>query len=573
LLSVRLDSLAGHPDIRQTVSRPALQLLLVALLTFFLGLGRQAITDSDEAFYAEAAREMVETGDWLTPHFNYTDRWQKPVLYYWLTAATYLVTGPTEFGARLWSALSGVGLVLVTFWAAVRITRRLEAAWLSAAITATCYGYFTMARAALPDLPLTFCITLAIWTALERRWALAGLAAGLGFLMKGPVALVIPGLVLLPIWWREGTLRTLRVRDVAVAAVVFAAVGLPWYAAMWIEHGSAYFESFFIGDNFERFATDRFNEPRALWFYVPIVIGGMIPWSAYVVALPVSPVRDVMARTRRLTDDEWRLLLWAFVPLLFYTISIGKQPRYILPVLPPLAILLGASIANRVASGSASPVASRSASPVASGFSRKISDLRVATWLTAALYAVIAVLLIRARPLFITAYEPLLWLGVVALGTAAAVLAWVAATGRWTRLPAALTCCAIVLLLSIQFGALAGYRPEPVEEMATLIRSYRTANEPVGAYQVFVRNLVFYTRFQHVELFDVHHALEFMKSRDRVLLVVGMDDLARLQMISGKAMKPLGAVHYLDPANIRLRTLLSPRPAEDLEVVFLVTNR
>jgi 4-amino-4-deoxy-L-arabinose transferase-like glycosyltransferase len=79
-------------------------------LSFFLGLGRQAITDSDEAFYAEASREMVESGDWLTPHFNYVDRWQKPVLYYWLTASTYLVTGPTEDAARFWSALAGSGL-------------------------------------------------------------------------------------------------------------------------------------------------------------------------------------------------------------------------------------------------------------------------------------------------------------------------------------------------------------------------------------------------------------------------------------------------------------------------------
>ena len=538
--------------------RPVLVLIFVAVLTFFLGLGRQAITDSDEAFYAEAAREMLETGDWLTPHFNYTDRWQKPVLYYWLTAAAYLVAGPTEFNARFWSALSGLGLVLITFWAAARITHRMDAAWLAGAITATCYGYFAMARASLPDLPLTFFITLGIWAALERRWALAGLAAGLGFLMKGPVALLIPGLVLLPIWWREGTLRTLRPGDLALAALVFAVVGLPWYVAMWFEHGSAYLESFFVADNFERFATDRFNEPRAVWFYVPILIGGMMPWAAYLVVLPLRTLRDIARRTRRLTNEEWRLLLWAFVPLLFYTISIGKQPRYILPVLPPLAILLAVPVA--------------SGSLVASGFSRKIGDLRIATWVTAALYAILAVLLVRARSLFITAYEPVLWLGVVAIGGAALVLAWVAATGRWTRLPVVLTSCAIVLLLSIQFGSLAGRRPEPVEEMATLIRAHRTGNEPVGAYQVFVRNLVFYTRLKQVELFDEGRALDFMKSRERVLLVVGMNDLARLKAISGSAMRPLGAVQYLEPESIRLGTLLSPIPDQDLETILLVTN-
>jgi 4-amino-4-deoxy-L-arabinose transferase-like glycosyltransferase len=569
LLSVRVEFPAGRPELRRTVSRPAFLLVLIAFLTFFVGLGCPAVTDSDEAFYAEAAREMVESGEWLTPHFNYTDRWQKPVLYYWLTALTYLVTGPTEFAARLWSALSGLGLVLVTFWAAGRITRRADAAWLAGAITATCYGYFAMARAALPDLPLTFFITLGIWAALDRRWALAGLAAGLGFLMKGPVALVIPGLVLLPIWWRERTLRQLRVRDLAVAALVFAAVGLPWYVAMWITHGPAYLESFFIADNFERFATDRFNEPRALWFYVPILIGGMVPWAAYLVVLPVRSLRTVITRARQLTDQEWRLVLWVFVPLLFYTISIGKQPRYILPVLPPLAILLAHSISSRIVW--LQPQATEK--HVASGASRKITDLRIATWVTAALYAILAVLLVRARLLFITAYTPVIWLGVVAIVGAALVLAWIAATSRWTRLPVALTSCAVVLLLAIQFGSLAGRRPEPVEEMATLIRSHRTGNEPVGAYQVFVRNLVFYTRLKQVELFDEGRALDFIKSRERVLLVIGVNDLTRLKAISGVTMKPLGAVHYLDPSNIRLRTLLSPIPEQDVELVLLVTNR
>jgi 4-amino-4-deoxy-L-arabinose transferase-like glycosyltransferase len=257
------------------------------------------------------------------------------------------------------------------------------------------------------------------------------------------------------------------------------------------------------------------------------------------------------------------------VPLLFYTISIGKQPRYILPVLPPLAILLAQSISSRISRLKAEATEQN----VASGFGRKITDLRIATWITAAVYAALAVLLVRARLLFITAYTPVIWLAVLAIAGAALVLAWIAATNRWTRLPIASASCAVALLLAIQFGSLAGRRPEPVEEMATLIRSHRSGNEPVGAYHVFVRNLLFYTRFKQVELFDEGRALDFIKSRERVLLVIGVNDLTRLKAISGITMKPLGAVHYLDPANIRLRTLLSPIPAQDLELVLLVTNR
>ena len=106
---------------RPVTRTPVFLLVLLCVLTFFVGLGRPAITDSDEAFYAQAAREMVEGGDWLTPHYNGQYRFEKPVLYYWLAAVGYLVTGVGELAARLPSALAGLVLVLTTFACARRI--------------------------------------------------------------------------------------------------------------------------------------------------------------------------------------------------------------------------------------------------------------------------------------------------------------------------------------------------------------------------------------------------------------------------------------------------------------------
>ena len=332
-----------------------LPLLLLATLTFLVGLGRGAITDSDEAFYAEASREMVESGNWITPHFNDTPRFQKPILYYWLTAGTYLVLGPTETAARLWAALSGLGLVLVT---AVSARRWFDdgVALLSGAIVATSFGYHYIGRLSLPDLPLTFFITLAIWTAsvavLERerqprRWVLAASAAmALGFVTKGPVGVIIPVLVVAPIALIERRSLNVRPVDLALGTGLFLALALPWYAAMTAIHGTAYLEGFFVGDNLERFATDRFNEPRAWWFYLPVLAGGLLPWSPMALAWG-RPAIDLLARRRSVGTLDLRLLLWAALPLAFYTVSVGKQPRYILPVLPPLAILLAGSILER----------------------------------------------------------------------------------------------------------------------------------------------------------------------------------------------------------------------------------
>lgn len=187
--------------------RITLPLLLLAAVTFFAGLGRGAITDSDEAFYADSAREMVSSGDWVTPYYNYEPRFQKPVLYYWLTAAASLVLGDSEMAARLWAAMAGLGLVLVTA-AAGRRWYDESTGLLAGAIVATNFGYFSIGRMALPDLPLAFCITLAIWAALvatleqersPRKFVvLAALALGLGFLTKGPVGLIIPVIVIVP---------------------------------------------------------------------------------------------------------------------------------------------------------------------------------------------------------------------------------------------------------------------------------------------------------------------------------------------------------------------------------------
>ena len=537
--------------------RPALTLACIACLSFFLGLGRPAITDSDEGFYAEAAREMVEGGDWLTPHFNDEERWQKPVLYYWLTAATYLVSGPTEWAARWWSALSGLGLVLLTWAAARRMLARDDAAWLAGAIVATCYGYFTMARFALPDLPLTFFITLTIWAGFDRRWVLAGAATGLGFLMKGPIALVVPGLVLAPVWWRERTAAPVRLRDLSTAALVAAVIALPWYGAMTLEHGVPYLQSFFVGDNLERFATDRFNEPRGLWFYLPILVGGMFPWSIYLVTLPWRSAFSVVRRQRRLTGAEERLLAWAVLPLLFFSISVGKQPRYILSVLPPLAILLARSIADRMQA-----VDRRTRTAIVG-----------ATWATALTYGILAVLLYRAQPLFIAAYPLLTVLGIGAIGGSALAMAWLAATRTWRLLPAVATTCAATLLLTVQFGALAGIRPEPVDELAALVNQHRSGDTPVGTYQVFARSLGFYTHAAQRDLFSEALALDFLTSPDRVLLVVRAADLQRLESLSGVTARRLGQVRYLNPANIRLRALLAPIPEQDVETVLLVSNR
>jgi 4-amino-4-deoxy-L-arabinose transferase-like glycosyltransferase len=553
------------------VNRPVLSLLLLSVFTFFLGLGRPAITDSDEGYYAEASREMVESGDWLTPRFNYINRFEKPPLYYWLTAATYLVTGWDESAARFWSAMSGVGLVLLA-WTIAGGRARANVAWLAGAIVATSFGCFTMARWALPDLPLTFFITLGIWAAVRASeateaasgsrltwWSVAGLSAGLGFLTKGPVALAVPAVVLLPLWWKARRSVRLDPRGIAIAALLFAVVGLPWYVLMWREHGTDYVKGFFFGDNVERFTTSRFNDARPIWYYLAVLLGGMLPWSIYLSTFGCGWILDRVRQPSRLTDSHWRWLIWAAMPLLFYTASIGKQPRYILPVLIPISILLAQALANRIEAASADT-------------GRREPGLTGASWGTVVLLVIVSVLFVRLRPLLITAYPWLTSAAIAVTAASAIAFAWLAAARAWRRLPVVGVLSAAAVLLAVQFGALSGRRPEPVEEMAALVKAHRTASEPVCIYNVFTRNLTFYNGIKVVQAFDIDQAADFARSPERVLFVARADHVKAIEEKLGSPLYPLARVPYVNTANLRIRTLLQPDPDSEIVDILLVAN-
>jgi 4-amino-4-deoxy-L-arabinose transferase-like glycosyltransferase len=550
------------------VRRSLLTVILLAGLTFAAGLGRQAMTDADEAYYAQAAREMVASGDWLTPHYNFSDRWQKPVLYYWLTAALYVVVGTSEWAARAWSALSGVGLAALTFYIARRTStfdmtdaaRAGRTAWLAGAIVSTSFGYFAEARLALPDLALALCVTGSIAATLRAAegagvlaWIAAGLAGGAGFLLKGPVAVAVPAVVLLPVWWLER--RRLRVtgRGVLVALACWSVVGLPWYAAMTATHGVPYLQSFFVADNFERFTTTRFNAPRPVWNYPAVLAGGLMPWTLFAIGPLLGALRRPVLAVRQLSAREGRLWMWALAPLLLFMLSVGQQPRYILPVLPPLAVLLSHAITRRAET-----------TP---------SHLRPPAVAFSLLLVALAATLVRLRPMLVTVPPLAPWLGAVALIGAAVLVLTHLGRARGVAMPAALAVAAATLLLTVQFGALAGRRPEAVEVLAAAVHAHRHGAERVGPYRAFVRNLVFYTGLEQEDLFDQASAIRFLQSTDRVLLVTTTTELPSLERAAGLSTVELARVDYLNTANLRLDALLRPRPEAQLETVVLVANR
>lgn len=564
---------AGHSRYNAPVRRSLAPLFVLAGLTFLVGLGAPAITDADEAFYAEAAREMVESGDWLTPHYDYEPRFQKPVLYYWLTAATFLVTGATEFSARLWAALSGVGLVFVT----AGLARRWhddDTALLAGAVVATSVGYVALGRMALPDLPLALSVTATIAACLiaigdrvprPRTWlVLAAVAAALGFLTKGPLALVLPAVVVVPVLLIERRASRLRPPDLLVAAAVFVVLAAPWYLAMWSRHGNTYLASFFVGDNFERFATDRFNEPRPWWYYGPVIVGGMVPWAPYLL-LGAGALFRVLTLRGGLGSLETRLAIWVGLPLLVFTASVGKQPRYVLPLLPPLAILIAHGIVERT----------RARRGLDGGLYRQAPDraLQSASLASGALLLATGGLVWRAQPLFV---DIPLWQTYTAAATIAvsgvAVIA-VALSRAWRQAPWALAWASSVALPALVLGVLAGGSDDTVHRVARAVVAARQGREPVGVSRVFVRNLVFYTGVKQTDLINDEQLTAFLGQAESALVVAPVDVLTRVEAAGAPRPTRVAEFSYLNEAGLRLRSLLWPDAARDVQRVLLVRTR
>jgi 4-amino-4-deoxy-L-arabinose transferase len=458
--------------------------------------------------------------------------------------------------------------VLLVWATASRSASTRAHAWLAGAITATCYGYFAMARSALPDLPLAFCITLtvsAVFAAFDaggraawRWWLLAGVATGLGCLMKGPVAIVVPALAIAIPWWLERRSLDVRWGHVATAATVCALVALPWYVAMVVRHGMAYVDSFLVGDNLERFTTTRFNQSRPIWFYLPVIAGGLVPWAAFGLAATIAGGAALARRQWRPSPDDVRLLSWAVTPTLFFMASVGQQPRYVLPVLPPLAILLARAIGERLD---------------AAGAGRRAPALTAATWITAALLVLSAVLLYRLRPLLADTPPALLAFSAIGMVGGGAALAIVALRRAWAALPLAAAAAATALWLGVQFSVLAPGRPDAVERMAAFVAAHRTGDEPLGSLHAFTRNLIFYTGLKQLDLVDVAGAQRFLSSEARVLVVLPERDLAAASAGLPSPLRVLARVRHLNTANLRLRSLVNPDPAVELETVVLAANR
>ena len=332
--------------------------LAIAHLAMTLpNLGAHSLWDMDEGVNAESAREMLESGNWITPYFNYEVRTSKPAMNCWIVALSYQAFGINEFAARLPSVLFGLGSILITY----EFGRRLfspSSGFLSALILASCIEFCFISHAVTPDPPLIFFLLLALfvyWIGFEtgRRWWFIpfGILTGLAVLTKGPIGIGLPALIIAIhlLWTRR--LRLLKDRGLIWSALAFLFTAGPWYGLVTLDTKGKWVETFLLNENLNRFSRPSDGHAGGIYYHVAAVLVLFGPW---VVFLPAAiwyafrGARSVSAgeglATTGSTDSPDKycfLLAWFFAFLIVFSLAATKLPNYLVPAYPAIGLLTG----------------------------------------------------------------------------------------------------------------------------------------------------------------------------------------------------------------------------------------
>jgi 4-amino-4-deoxy-L-arabinose transferase-like glycosyltransferase len=327
---------------------------------FFYGLAQFGLIGADEPRYAQVAREMLERGDWITPTLGGEPWLEKPPLYYWQAMLAYKIFGVSDWAARLPSACDATIFVLAVYFFLRRLFRGVELD--GALIVASCAGIIGYAHAASTDMPLAAAFSLGMlgwwsWRTTEKRIYLAQFFffMALGMLAKGPVAPFLAFLVIVVYAAAVHELRFVLRTFWLPGILLFCAVALPWYFAVQMRNPT-FFREFIIEQNLGRFSQNLYHHVQPVWYYAPVMVLALLPWTIFVIASVVEPIRRWWPKQkiaeRREVDLHYGLRVfaccWLIVPVVFFSLSQSKLPGYILPAVPAGGLVLAAYLRERL---------------------------------------------------------------------------------------------------------------------------------------------------------------------------------------------------------------------------------
>ncbi len=479
---------------------------------WFWGLGHRPLFNTDEGRYAEIPREMLVTGNWVTPRLDGLRYFEKPPLQYWATAAAYAVFGVHDWTARLWTALSSYLTILLTAFAAFRLYGA-RVGWIAGSVLAGSFYFGFLGHFNTLDASLAFAMSLTLFgyvlgqrappgSRAELGWMLVAYAgAALAVLTKGLIGILLPGAVLvLYILLRRDWGRLRRLRPISGLGIFFL-LTLPWFVAVSVQNHDFLWQ-FFMVQQFLRFLTPISHRPGPWWYFLPLLILAVLP-RIY------SAGRSIIAGARRLVerDGEFRpdafLWLWVVFIVFFFSISHSKLPSYVLPVIPALAVLTALMLARLHG-----------------------SKWRWIAWGLSLLAGAFVILLAALGPRFMHHIEPTMLLAyrpwLIAAGAVILALTILAILMRKRELVAIVAVAAawVIATRLVMLGAAAFGPDYSTRGLVHAVEAYNRPGVPVYSVGGYQQTLPFYLRrtmilvaYQGELAFGIDHARSSLEGR------------------------------------------------------------
>jgi 4-amino-4-deoxy-L-arabinose transferase-like glycosyltransferase len=532
-------------------------LLILSWIAFLNNLGNIGLIDKTEPMFVEAARQMIVTGDWITPYWNGETRFDKPPLSYWMMAIAFKIFGINEWAARIPSALMAIAMIGLGFWTLRKVgfaspsmqnkpdsQRHLWiSAWIGTAIMALNFPIIAWARTGVSDMFLAASMTMALfsfflgyassenkeipkgWLVIPDRWYLTFyIFTALAVLAKGPVAIVLETVIIASFCLYLGNFKQILSEiKLLPGSLIFTAIALPWFILVTLANGSEYINVFFGHHNLERFTNVVSSHPGSIYYYVLVILLGFLPWSVY---LPIA-----IARLRFWKREYWRsvprsthlgifCLFWFAVIFVFFSISVTKLPSYVLPLMPAAAILVTLLWSGRMGNLSIDRLFSISEkqSKISQGFLVSaivniviLLVLSIASYLSPQLIGKDSAVPYMREALQVSGLpiqSGLVW----GIGAIACIVLLARKYHRWLWSANLATFMAFMIFVMPPATALMdAQRQLPIRQLSTLITQVDKPNEDILVVGFIRPSVVFYTQRNVQFSSDINKAIAFIK--------------------------------------------------------------
>lgn len=502
-----------------STSKHIIILLLVASFLFLFGLGKMALTDPDESFYAQTSKEMLEAGDWMTPRIFGKPQFEKPILYYWLTLSSFKIFGVNEFAARFPSAVFAIAGILCIYLIGRAIFSPL-CGFLSGLIMSTSGLYLSLARGCITDIVLTVCIAFCFlffilgWQKKKKYYfLLASVSAALAVLTKGPIGLFIPGLVILLYLVTGSRWKKIPSLPWASSIAVFLLVALPWYLLMVKLHGNTFTSEFFGFQNMTRFLHPEHRIGDTPFFYFPAVLGGIFPWTPFFLfGAWALYKRDVFKSV--MPGHKLFLALWFLVIFLFFSISRTKLVTYVFPLFPVTALISGRLWERSI----------RKDDTV--GLYMKISIYFLVLFSVAGMLGSFFFTLYKYRDL---AYPSLLTGGILTAGAVFSLLFFLKGLKDFSFYSIIISILLVIPVFAIRFSPTIDIY-ESSKQLGQKVASLAAETDPIGGECDHRRGVAFYSgRIDIVDIHPFHDLKQFMAQKKRVWAILQRKHFTQLE--------------------------------------------